>query len=153
MKGHHRPFLVLWTLAVAASVLAFVVHLGLRGKTMALAYELGQKRAEQARLREVRRVLELEVASYKTPQRVEMVARTVLGMEPPSPERIVAIEPAPRADAAPATSQAGRPAVAQRGVSPPPGGVVAPPAPTATELLAPRITPPKHAGPGEEPPP
>jgi cell division protein FtsL len=85
---HHRPFLVLWVLAVTASVAAFVLHLALRGRVMSLGYELGRARAEQARLREVRRVLELEVASYQTPQRVEVVGRTLLGMTPPSPERI-----------------------------------------------------------------
>ena len=87
-----RPaFLPLWTLAVAATVSAFVVHLALRGRTVQLGYELGHARQEQARLREVRRVLELESASYKTPERVEIVARTLLGMEPPPPERIVAL--------------------------------------------------------------
>ena len=34
-------------------------------------------------------MLEVEAASYKTPERVEIVARTLLGMEPPPPERIV----------------------------------------------------------------
>ena len=87
-----RPaFLPLWTLAVAATVSAFVVHLALRGRTVQLGYELGHARQEQARLREVRRVLELESASYKTPERVEIVARTLLGMEPPPPERIVSL--------------------------------------------------------------
>lgn len=84
-----RPFLALWTLAVAATVAAFVVHLALRGRTVDLGYKLGRARAEQARLREVKRVLSLEAASYETPQRVEMVARTLLGMTPPSPERII----------------------------------------------------------------
>ena len=91
-----RPaFLPLWTLAVAATVSAFVVHLALRGRTVELGYELGRARPQQARLREVRRVLELEAASYKTPERVEIVARTLLGMEPPSPERIVPIAQSP----------------------------------------------------------
>ena len=79
----------MWTLAIAATVSAFVVHLALRGRTVQLGYELGRARQEQARLREVKRVLELEAASYKTPERVEIVARTLLGMEPPPPERIV----------------------------------------------------------------
>jgi cell division protein FtsL len=83
-----RPFLVLWTLAVSASVAAFVVHLALRGRTVELGYELGRARAEQARLREVKRVLELEAASFETPQRVDVVARTLLGMQPPTPDRI-----------------------------------------------------------------
>lgn len=84
-----RPFLVVWTLAIAATVSAFVVHLALRGKTVQLGYELGRSRQEQSRLREVKRVLEVEAASYKTPERVEIIARTLLGMEQPPPERIV----------------------------------------------------------------
>ncbi|MDC3959362.1 cell division protein FtsL [Polyangium jinanense] len=86
-----RPFLALWSLAVVASVAAFVVHLGLRGKIVDLGYKLGRARAEQGRLREVKRVLSLEAASYETPQRVEMVARTLLGMTPPPPERVVPV--------------------------------------------------------------
>ena len=61
-----------------------------RGRTVDLGYKLGRARAEQARLREVKRVLSLEAASYETPQRVEMVARTLLGMTPPPPERVIA---------------------------------------------------------------
>jgi cell division protein FtsL len=86
-----RPFLILWTLAVAASVAAFVLHLALRGKNVELGYDLGKSRGEQARLREVKRVLELEAASYETPQRVEVVARTLLGMQAPLAERIIPI--------------------------------------------------------------
>ena len=82
-------FVVTWTLVVMATVCAFVVHLALRGKTVSIGYELGRSRAEEARLREVKRVLELEVASYKTPERVEIVARTLLGMENPPAERVI----------------------------------------------------------------
>jgi cell division protein FtsL len=89
----NRTFVALWTLATVATVCAFLVHLALRGKTVSLGYELGRARAEQARLREVKRVLEVESASYKTPERVEIVARTLLGMEPPPPERIVPLAP------------------------------------------------------------
>jgi cell division protein FtsL len=78
-------------MAVGASVAAFVLHLALRGRNVELGYELGKSRSEQARLREVKRVLELEAASYETPQRVEVVARTLLGMQPPAAERIVPI--------------------------------------------------------------
>lgn len=88
-----RPFLALWTLAVIATVAAFVLHLGLRGRTVDLGYKLGRARAEQARLREQKRVLSLEAASYETPQRVEMVARTLLGMNPPPPERVIPLKP------------------------------------------------------------
>ena len=82
-KMKQRPFLALWTAAVVATVAAFVVHLALRGKTVDLGYKLGRAHAEQARLREVKRVLSLEAASYETPRRVEMVARELLGMTPP----------------------------------------------------------------------
>jgi cell division protein FtsL len=95
MRTVRPAFLPLWTLAVAATVSAFVVHLALRGRTVQLGYELGRARQEQGRLREVRRVLELEAASYKTPERVEIVARTLLGMEPPPPDRIIALPGAP----------------------------------------------------------
>ncbi|MEO6572877.1 MAG: cell division protein FtsL [Polyangiaceae bacterium] len=81
--------MAIWTLAIIATVSAFVLHLALRGKTISLGYELGRARSEQARLREVKRVLQVESASYRTPERVEIVARTLLGMEPPASDRIV----------------------------------------------------------------
>jgi cell division protein FtsL len=90
-----QAFLPIWTLAIAATVSAFIVHLALRGKTVQLGYELGRAHQEQSRLREVKRVLEVESASYKTPERVEIVARTLLGMEQPPPERIVPLAQTP----------------------------------------------------------
>lgn len=92
-----RAFVPLWTLAVIASVAAFVVHLAMRGKIVATGYDLGRARSEQARLREVKRVLQLEAASYKTPERVETVARTLLGMSPPAADRILSVPPLPSA--------------------------------------------------------
>lgn len=120
---------------------------------MHLGYELGRARAEQARLREVKRVIELEVASYHTPQRVEVVSRTLLGMEPPSADRIIALSvreppPKPEADGSELLIP-GRPSVLANkgGVAPlPRAGASSAPAPT--ELLLPKITPPKsHASP------
>jgi cell division protein FtsL len=123
-----RPFLALWTLAVVATVTAFVVHLALRGRTVDLGYKLGRARAEQARLREVKRVLSLEAASYETPQRVEMVARTLLGMTPPPPERVIALRgPVPMAPSedqggddpvVPQASDAGAPVALDAGAAP-----------------------------------
>ena len=86
-----RPFLILWTLAVIASVAAFVLHLGLRSRTFQLGYEMGKLRNEQARLRETKRVLEIEVAALENPQRVEVIAKTLLHMQPPTPERIISL--------------------------------------------------------------
>ena len=99
----HRAFLLTWTLAVAATGSAFVVHLALRGRVVEANQELAKARAEQARLREVQRVLALEAASYKTPERVETVARSLLGMAPPTDDRIVMMNGV-KQSAAPASS-------------------------------------------------
>lgn len=90
-----RSFLVLWTLAVVATTTAFVLHLALRVRSVELGYELGRAHARLARLREVKRVLELEISSHKTPERVELVARTLLGMSEPTPDRILPAGPEP----------------------------------------------------------
>jgi cell division protein FtsL len=80
---------VLWTLAVAASTTAFITRLALRGRAVDLGFELGRVHGRIGRLREIKRVLELELSSYKTPERVELVARTLLGMTPPTVDRIL----------------------------------------------------------------
>ena len=110
--NRERPFLVLWTLAIAAAVAAFVLQLALRGRTVELGYRLGRARSEQARLREVKRVLELEAASYETPQRVEIVAKTLLGMQPPTADRIVVLGGPPVQSVASPTPRQGGPLAA-----------------------------------------
>ena len=96
-----------WTLAVAAATCAFIVHLALRVRSVELGYELGRAHAHLGRLREVKRVLELELSSHKTPERVDLVARTLLGMSEPSPDRILSAGPRPvgrRAERRPAAA-------------------------------------------------
>ncbi|MEO8183066.1 MAG: hypothetical protein ABI895_29895 [Deltaproteobacteria bacterium] len=89
MPESNGAFVVSWTLAVAAASAAFCVHLTLRVRAIELGYEMGRTHAQLGRLREVRRVLELEVASYQTPERVDLVARTLLGMAPPGVDRML----------------------------------------------------------------
>ena len=135
-----RPFLALWTLAVIASVAAFVLHLALRGRTVDLGYKLGRARAEQARLREMKRVLSLEAASHETPQRVEMVARTLLGMTPPPPERVITIRgfwPSNEAEAE--RTAAGAEAAMGKPAAPSAGDPVAPEAPVVDEEPVPPV--------------
>jgi len=84
-----RTFLTLWVLAVGSATAAFVVHVALRVRAVELGYELGRTHAHVSRLREVKHVLEVELASHKTPERVEFVARTLLGMSEPTPDRIL----------------------------------------------------------------
>lgn len=131
-----RRFLVLWTLATIAAAAAFSLHLGLRVKTVELGYELGRAHAHVARLREVKRVLELEIASHKTPERVDIVARTLFGMSEPSPDRII---PAGELPVVPASEESGVLAPVVASASPVGSGVVPdeepmeapePPAPT-----------------------
>lgn len=107
MRGR-TPFLVLWTLAVIAATAAFVLHLATRVQAVELGYELGRSHAHVARLREVRRVLELEVSSHNTPERVDFVARTLLGMSEPSKDRIFSGGPMPSVEVDDAADEAGQ---------------------------------------------
>ena len=105
-RKSERVFLTLWTLAVLAATAAFVLHLGLRVKSVELGYELGREHGRVARLREVKHVLELEVASHKTPERVDFVARTLLGMSEPTADRILPAGRRPTPEPAQAQAQA-----------------------------------------------
>ncbi|MCE7891783.1 MAG: hypothetical protein DYH12_19135 [Sorangiineae bacterium PRO1] len=143
MKSRRNPFLTLWTLAVLAATAAFVLYLGLRVRSVELGYELGRAHARVARLREVKRVLELELASHKTPERVDMVARSLLGMSEPTPDRIVpaGVQPvdddehAPKASAPTdeAAQEDTRPAAVQPTGTPTAPGAAPPAPPPAPE--------------------
>lgn len=92
-----RPFLVVWTLAVTAATAAFTLYLALRMRSVELGYELGRAHGHLGRLREVKRVLELELSSHETPERVDFIARSVLGMGEPTADRILPAGPKPAA--------------------------------------------------------
>jgi cell division protein FtsL len=92
-----RPFLVVWSLAVAAATSAFTVYLALRMRSIEIGYDLGRAHQHLGRLREVKRVLELELSSHETPERVDLVARAVLGMSEPSPDRMLSAGAPPAA--------------------------------------------------------
>jgi cell division protein FtsL len=80
---------------VAAATSAFIVHLALRNRELELGYALGRSQARVARLREVKRVLELELASNGTPSRVDLIAQALFKMAPPTADRIISMGPAP----------------------------------------------------------
>ncbi|MDQ3037515.1 MAG: cell division protein FtsL [Myxococcota bacterium] len=84
-------FLVLWAAAVLATGAAFVAHLSLRLETVRLGYDVGQARREQRQLIEQRRMLSIEAATLREPERIEAVARGTLGMDVPDASRIVSI--------------------------------------------------------------
>lgn len=141
MKRRGSPFLTLWTLAVLAATAAFVLYLGLRVRSVELGYELGRAHARVARLREVKRVLELELASHKTPERVDLVARSLLGMSEPTADRILPAGEQPADDesanpkVAPPTDEASQDDTRPASPSPAPTAAPAPAAqaPTAPE--------------------
>jgi hypothetical protein len=81
-------------------------NVGVRAPSRAAREELGREHARVARLREVKHVLELEVASHKTPERVDFVARTLLGMSEPTPDRILPAGKRPTPEAAQAQARA-----------------------------------------------
>jgi len=78
-------------LVVGIVATAFVFHLYIRFEGVRLGYETSQVRAQRARLLVEQRELRLELASLKSPQRVESEAREKLGMEMPDYRRIIAI--------------------------------------------------------------
>ncbi len=96
MRSVRPAFLPLWTLAVAATVARSSCTSRCAAARCSSATSSAGRGRSRRDLREVKRVLELEAASYKTPERVEIVARTLLGMEPPPPDRIVAIPALPQ---------------------------------------------------------
>lgn len=84
-------FVGLWTLAVIATASAFVLYLALRSRAVELGYRLGKARARQAQLRETRRVLQVEAVSYRNPERIEALAKGVLRLDEPPPQRIFVV--------------------------------------------------------------
>ena len=61
-------------LAFIAATAAFVFHVAVRVRSIELGYQLGRKHAEVARLREVKRVLELERSAHETPERIDLIS-------------------------------------------------------------------------------
>jgi cell division protein FtsL len=83
--------LLLWTAAVLASALAFIVHLTLRFETVRLGYDVSEARSEQRKLVESRRLLALEAATLSQSDRIEAVARGSFEMDVPAPTRVISM--------------------------------------------------------------
>jgi len=67
-----------------------VFHVWSRTCTLAAGYELGRLHSENSRLLGERDRLKLEVATLRSPGRLERYARERLGMAPPAPGTVVA---------------------------------------------------------------
>lgn len=84
-------YLLLLTLVLALVTGAFLTHLYIRFEGVRLGYATNRARAARTRLLLERRELRLELASLKSPGRVETEARERLGMEIPDHRRIVPV--------------------------------------------------------------
>jgi cell division protein FtsL len=84
-------YLALLCLVLCAVVFAFVYHLRVRFDGIELGYATSAARSRQSHLVLERQELRLELASLKSPARVEEEARERLGMEVPGHDRIVVI--------------------------------------------------------------
>jgi cell division protein FtsL len=84
--------LALWTVAVLATAVSFIVHLTLCFETVRLGYDVGIARKKQRELIESRRLLALEAATLRDADRIETVARGALGMDVPGSPRIISID-------------------------------------------------------------
>lgn len=83
-----NAFLLLWTCAVMACTACFLFYLAVRVQSVERGYDLGRAYGELSRMRETERVLELERAAHNTPERVDLVSRTLFFMEEPDPSRV-----------------------------------------------------------------
>lgn len=86
-----RRFVVLWIAAICAACLAFIAHLTLRFETVRLGYDVDRARQEERRLVEQQRLLSIEAATLRAPERVETVARGALNMDIPNADRVVTL--------------------------------------------------------------
>jgi cell division protein FtsL len=84
-------FLALWSVAILATAAAFVAHLALRHQTVQLGYDVGAARRAQRQLIEQRRLLAIEAATLRQPDRIETIARGTLDMDVPEPARVVPV--------------------------------------------------------------
>lgn len=100
-------FLFVWTLAALATASLFLFYLAMRVRTVELGYELGRRHQELSRLREVERVLSLELSAHENPERVELIARTLFGMDRPDGDRVRRIAMTPGKDGSPVAANVG----------------------------------------------
>ncbi|MBL9039336.1 MAG: cell division protein FtsL [Archangium sp.] len=75
-------------LTVALLAVVGIIHVTSRVMVVRVGYELSRLDAERTELTRSRDQLTLELATLKSPTRLESVARTTLGLVPPAPSAI-----------------------------------------------------------------
>jgi cell division protein FtsL len=74
----------------------FVFHVWSRLYVFRTGYEIYQQEKTKQELLEENRILTMEVASLKSPARIERIARDDLGLRSPRPEQVVMVNPRER---------------------------------------------------------
>lgn len=83
--------LLAWWASVLATAFAYLLHLAICFQTMELGYEVADARKIEREWKEQLTLLQLEEATLRQVDRVEMIARGTLGMEVPPPERVIMV--------------------------------------------------------------
>jgi cell division protein FtsL len=83
---------VLVVLCAVVLTVGAVFYLWQRYQFVHLGYEVNQLRAEKARLEEAIEPLEVEVHYLSRLERIDELARTRLGMNPPLPSQVIVLE-------------------------------------------------------------
>jgi len=84
-------YIIFLLMVISISTGAFAYHLSIRFEGVRLGYETSKQRALQTKLLNERRELRLELATLKSPEKVEEDAREKLGMKAPDLSQIVTI--------------------------------------------------------------
>ena len=74
--------------ALAVVTAGALAHVGVRLKSLEVAYDLARERHVASEMEEQRRRLQIEIGMLKDPRRVIAIAREKLSMGPPAPEAI-----------------------------------------------------------------
>lgn len=78
-------------LACAVLAVAMLTHAWVRTRVTERGYELSRLSAESRALTREHEMLQIRAAELKSPQRIEELARSRLGMGPPPMERVVVL--------------------------------------------------------------
>jgi cell division protein FtsL len=86
-----RPRLLPHLFFIALLLLVSLFFVWSRLQLVHLEYEISSQSTRLRTLQQETRALRLEVATLNSPARVEQIARTKLGLRPPTPEQVVII--------------------------------------------------------------
>lgn len=93
-------------LAVAGLVaVALLSYAWQRYECLDMRYQLEQASQQQAKVLELNRELRVELATLRSPERIDLLARNQLGMKVPQPTEIITIQPQTAGEMADASTE------------------------------------------------